>query len=74
MSPKNSGLLSTKQYERALRFLWYAFGPSGLPYLLPDLQRSLAEWLGLLVLAPLPVQHRQVVQGGRHLHGNRETA
>ena len=32
----------------------------------PDFQRPLAERLRVLVLAPLAVQHRQVVKGGRH--------
>ena len=35
-------------------------------HLLPDLQRPLAQRLGVLVLAPLAVQHGQVVQGGGH--------
>lgn len=43
----------------------FTFRVVGL-YLLPDLQRSLAERFGLLVFAPLPVQNGQVVEGGGH--------
>lgn len=43
-------------------------------HLLPDLQSPLAQWLGLLVLAPLAVQNRQVVQRRRHLKGGRTEA
>lgn len=41
-------------------------------YLFSDLQGPLAQWLSLLILAPLAVQHGQVVQGGRHLERGRE--
>lgn len=37
-----------------------------MPYLLPDLQRPLAQGFGFLVFAPLAVQHGQVVEGGGH--------
>lgn len=47
------------------------FGSAGvgrpLTYLLPDLQRPLAQGLRLLVFSSLPVQDGQVVEGGGHL-------
>lgn len=43
-------------------------------YLFTDLQRPLAQWLCLLVLAPLPIEHGQVVQGGGHLGEARDGA
>lgn len=39
-------------------------------HLFPDLQRSLAQWLRLLVLPSLPVQNSQVVEGGGDLTGH----
>lgn len=42
--------------------------PAG-SHLLPDLQGPLAQWLGLLVLAPLAIQNCQVVQCCSHLQG-----
>lgn len=37
-----------------------------IPHLLPDLQCPLAQRFGFLVLAPLAIQHSQVVEGGGH--------
>lgn len=42
-----------------------------LTYLLPDLQRPLAQGLRLLVFSSLPVQDGQVVEGGGHLTENK---
>ena len=48
--------------------------PPGRPcpacsHLLPDLQRPLAQRLSLLVLAPLAIQDRQIIQCCSHLEG-----
>lgn len=42
-------------------------------HLLSDLQGSLAQRLRLLVLASLPVQDRQVIEGGGNLTGAQAT-
>lgn len=42
-----------------------------MTYLLPDLQRPLAQRLCLLVFPPLPVQDGQVVEGRGHLAGKK---